>query len=90
MFIGQGQLGGDLFRNIGFEVAPNQNIVGYTEDRAINNFLSQPIEDGQSVVVLVGSQDNARELLKDRVTAERINEIASASELCGADPSPAE
>lgn len=62
-----GAVWGDLFNNIGVELAEQPEI------------LSQKIEPNSSVVITIGNKVDSPEY----VTQERIKEVEAKSELCG-------
>lgn len=80
----KGATWGDLLKNIGFNYDASKELVGYTSDQVIPNILSQPINNHESVIIVIGDQSNASQHLANKVTVERIAQVEQMSELCGA------
>lgn len=74
---------GDLFQNMHYTFEANKSVVGYVDNQSINNILSTPIQSNQSVVIVVGNQENAQEYLKNKVSQEHIAQVEKKSESCG-------
>ncbi|HEX7017288.1 MAG TPA: hypothetical protein VF209_00040 [Patescibacteria group bacterium] len=79
----QGATWGDLLKNINFEYDQAKELAGYTETGKVENILSQEIKDNDSIIIVIGDQAQAAEYFNNRVTPERITQVAQSSELCG-------
>jgi len=78
---GEGALWSDLFKNIQFEVPPDKSITAYRQGAKIDNILSSPVDPKDSVLIIIGSEEGIDK--SAYVTQDHIEEVESASELCG-------
>lgn len=74
-----GAVWSDLFVNIGYEI--DENVVGYVDGQSVEDILSKPIVEGESVLFVTGSDEGVD--LKQSVSDERIQEVSMMSESCG-------
>lgn len=70
----------DLFKNLSYELNP-QNFTAYVNGQLSENVLEKPIEEYQSLVILVGENDE--NLLSQAVSKDRIMEVEKNSMECG-------
>lgn len=73
----------DLLINLGFGYDYSKEVRGYSAQGEMTDILSQPIKANDSIVILIGDQTKASELVKNRVTLDAIQKVESTSELCG-------
>lgn len=79
-----GAVWGDLFKNIKVSFDPGKQVVAYQEGGGVlPDIFNQSIKPYQSIVILVGDQANAKELVKNAVTLEHIKDVEARSETCG-------
>ncbi len=79
----EGAVWGDLFKNIHYSFDTTKQIVGYVNDQKVSDIFSTHIKPNDSVVIVVGSQKNVQQYLKNKVTQAHIAEISKKSESCG-------
>ncbi len=80
----EGAIWGDLFTNIGYEI-PDETRQAYVNGELYDgDIFTKPIEAYESVVILVGSNDDVPGKLAGAVTEEHIRDIEAQSESCGA------
>lgn len=71
---------GDLFINLNYEFSGT--VSAYVNDQSVEDFLSYPIREYDSVVIFIGEVDNLEEKLDQKVTREEIEQAELQSETC--------
>jgi hypothetical protein len=71
----------DFFKNIKYPINENE-VTAYVDGKKADNFLDREIVPYESVVIFIGKQENAENLLKNVVSKERIKQIEDKSENC--------
>ncbi len=79
----QGAKWRDLFQNIGVTLDKSKPVASFSDGKEIPDILSQKIIPNESVVIIIGDQSGAQDLIKNPVTTEHIKEVESQSESCG-------
>lgn len=78
-----GALWRDLFINIQFPIDAKKITGAYIDGKPVNDILTQPIKEYQSVVIILGDASKKDDYLKKAVTVDHIKQAEKRSENCG-------
>lgn len=74
----------DLFKNIDYNIAAKGTVQGYINGKAVDNILQDNINPYDSVIMLVGNNNNIEQYFPNAVTKDAIVKAEKMSENCGA------
>lgn len=74
---------GDLFKNINYDIIAKGSVHGYVNGKSVDNILQYDIKPYDSVIMLVGKNDNIDQYVPNAVTKDAIVKAENMSETCG-------
>ncbi len=74
---------GDLFKNLKYSVDMSRPIAAYVNGRKVENILNYPIKSYDSLVLLIGENEDTAVYLKGAVKKDYIMKNEGRSEDCG-------
>lgn len=74
---------GDLFTNIKYDIKARGDVEGYINGKAVEDILKYKIQPYDSVIILVGKNNDTDQYLQTSVTKDAIIKAEKMSENCG-------
>ena len=73
----------DLFTNVKYDITAKGEVQGYVNGKAVDNILKYKIQPYDSIIILIGNNENIDQYLPNAVTKDAIVKAEKMSETCG-------